>query len=166
MPYIEGFAQLSLACATCFFAELDGEPIATAALFMHEGTALLAGASTIPKGRRMGAQNALLNTRLHTAASNNCDLCDDGGRTGELVAAQCRAAGIQDRLHKNEVDARRLKPLIVLIAVLMLAPADAAAQSTRVVAIAEEQAEKAKRLGVEGPSEAERSSGRCCCRRS
>jgi hypothetical protein len=74
MPYIEGFAQLSLECATCFFAEHGGKPIATAALFMHEGTALLAGASTIPDGRRLGAQNALLNTRLHTAASNKCDI--------------------------------------------------------------------------------------------
>ena len=41
---------------------------------MHEGTALLAGASTIPGGRRQGAQNALLDARLQTAASNGCDL--------------------------------------------------------------------------------------------
>lgn len=74
MPYIEGFARLSLMSATCFFAERDGEPIATAALFMHDGTALLAGASTIPRGRRLGAQNALLNARLQTAASSGCDL--------------------------------------------------------------------------------------------
>ena len=74
MPYIDGFARLSFASATCFFAVRDGEPIATAALFMHEGTALLAGASTIPSGRRLGAQNALLNTRLQTAASSGCDL--------------------------------------------------------------------------------------------
>jgi hypothetical protein len=74
MPFIDTFAQLSLACATCFFAERDGEPIATAALFMHEGTALLAGASTIPAGRRQGAQHALLETRLHIAASNGCDV--------------------------------------------------------------------------------------------
>jgi hypothetical protein len=74
MPYIQGFAKLSLACATCFFAERDGEPIATAALFMHNGTALLAGASTVPAGRRQGAQNALLDARLHTAAANGCDL--------------------------------------------------------------------------------------------
>jgi hypothetical protein len=74
MPYIRDFAKLSLACATCFVAERDGEPIATAALFMHEGTALLAGASTVPAGRRQGAQNALLDTRLQTAASNGCDL--------------------------------------------------------------------------------------------
>jgi GNAT superfamily N-acetyltransferase len=74
MSYIEGFARLSVSCATCFVAERDGTPIATAALFMHEGTALLAGASTVPEGRRQGAQNALLDTRLQTAASNGCDL--------------------------------------------------------------------------------------------
>ena len=66
MPYIRDFAKLSLACATCFFAEQDGRPIAAAALFT--------GASTIPDGRRRGAQNALLDTRLRTAASNGCDL--------------------------------------------------------------------------------------------
>jgi len=74
MPYIEDFAKLSVACATCFIAERNGQPIATAALFMHQGTALLAGASTIPQGRRQGAQNALLDARLRHAASNGCDL--------------------------------------------------------------------------------------------
>jgi GNAT superfamily N-acetyltransferase len=74
MPYIEGFATLSVDCATCFIAERDGRPIATAALFMHEGTALLAGASTVPEGRKQGAQNALLDTRLRTAAAHGCDL--------------------------------------------------------------------------------------------
>lgn len=74
MPFIEGFAHLSLTAATCFFAELDGMPVATAALFMHAGTALLAGASTIPGGRRRGAQNALLAARLRLAAEQGCDL--------------------------------------------------------------------------------------------
>ena len=74
MPYIESFSRLSVECATCFIAERDGKPIATAALFMHEGTALLAGASTVPAGRRQGAQNALLDARLQTAAANGCDL--------------------------------------------------------------------------------------------
>ena len=74
MPYIERFARLSVECATCFVAERDGEPIATAALFMHDGTALLAGASTIPAGRRQGAQNALLDARLSHAAAHGCDL--------------------------------------------------------------------------------------------
>jgi hypothetical protein len=74
MPFIERFAKLSVVCATCFVAELDGKAVATAALFMNEGTALFAGASTVPEGRRKGAQNALLDARMQTAAANGCDL--------------------------------------------------------------------------------------------
>jgi GNAT superfamily N-acetyltransferase len=57
-----------------FMAELDGRPIATGAMFMHDGVALLAGASTIPEGRRQGAQLALLESRLRYAAEKGCDL--------------------------------------------------------------------------------------------
>jgi GNAT superfamily N-acetyltransferase len=57
-----------------FLAELDGRPIATGAMFMHDGVALLAGASTIPEGRRQGAQLALLENRLRYAAEQGCDL--------------------------------------------------------------------------------------------
>jgi GNAT superfamily N-acetyltransferase len=57
-----------------FMAEIDGRPIATGAMFMHDGVALLAGASTIPEGRRQGAQLALLESRLRYAAEHGCDL--------------------------------------------------------------------------------------------
>jgi hypothetical protein len=57
-----------------FLAELHGEAIATGALTLHEGVALLAGASTIPEGRRQGAQLALLEGRLRHAAQHGCDL--------------------------------------------------------------------------------------------
>jgi GNAT superfamily N-acetyltransferase len=57
-----------------FVAELDGEAIATGALSICEGVALLAGASTVPEARKQGAQLALLETRLATAAERGCDL--------------------------------------------------------------------------------------------
>jgi hypothetical protein len=57
-----------------FLAELDGQPIAAGAMSIHEGVALLAGASTIPEGRKQGAQLALLESRLRYAAVNGCDL--------------------------------------------------------------------------------------------
>ena len=57
-----------------FLAELDGKAIATGVLVLHEGVALLGGASTIPEGRRQGAQLALLESRLRYAAQNGCDL--------------------------------------------------------------------------------------------
>ncbi len=60
--------------AWSFFAELDGRPIATGALNMYGGVALLAGASTIPEARRQGAQLALLENRLRYAAERGCDL--------------------------------------------------------------------------------------------
>jgi GNAT superfamily N-acetyltransferase len=60
--------------ALSFLAELDGRAIATAGLFVNEGVALMAGASTIPEGRRQGAQLALLDARLRYAAEQGCDL--------------------------------------------------------------------------------------------
>jgi GNAT superfamily N-acetyltransferase len=60
--------------ALSFLAELDGRPIATGALSICDGVALLAGASTIPESRRQGAQLALLDNRLRYAAEQGCDL--------------------------------------------------------------------------------------------
>ena len=59
--------------AASFMATLDGQPIATGALSISGGIALLAGASTVPAGRRQGAQLALLQTRLSYAAEQGCD---------------------------------------------------------------------------------------------
>ena len=58
----------------CFLAEIDGAAAATAALSMHDGVALMAGASTIPACRGRGAQNALLQARLAYAKAHACDL--------------------------------------------------------------------------------------------
>ncbi len=58
----------------CFLAERDGEPIATGAVCLFERVALLAGASTIPRWRKQGAQRALLESRLAFAAEHGCDI--------------------------------------------------------------------------------------------
>jgi hypothetical protein len=58
----------------CFLAELDGAPIAAAALSVSNGIALMAGASTIPDARRQGAQLALLNARLAYAVARDISL--------------------------------------------------------------------------------------------
>ncbi len=57
-----------------FFAEWEGEPIATGTLCLSEGIALLGGACTIPQARKRGAQSALLETRLRYAAEQGYDL--------------------------------------------------------------------------------------------
>jgi hypothetical protein len=59
---------------TNFLVEREGVTIATASLGMHEGVALLAGASTIPQGRGLGAQSAVLAARLAEAHRRGCDL--------------------------------------------------------------------------------------------
>jgi GNAT superfamily N-acetyltransferase len=60
--------------AVDFLAELDGQPAAAAVLAIHDGVALLGGASTIPHFRRRGAQQALMDARLDHAARAGCDL--------------------------------------------------------------------------------------------
>jgi hypothetical protein len=65
-----------------FLAELGGRPIATAALAIHDGVAHFAGASTIPEGRRNGAQLALLDARMRYAAAHGCDLALMGAAPG------------------------------------------------------------------------------------
>lgn len=89
--FIEGFARIIVAKrdGPCFVAEIDGTPIATGAMSMWQGVALLAGASTVPEGRRQGAQLALLDTRLRFAASQGCDLammCTVPGSTSQRNA--------------------------------------------------------------------------------
>jgi GNAT superfamily N-acetyltransferase len=74
--FVRGFGRVVAESrgAACFVAELEGRPIAAATLFLGAGTALLAGASTIPEGRRQGAQRALLAARLGHAAARGIDL--------------------------------------------------------------------------------------------
>jgi GNAT superfamily N-acetyltransferase len=66
----------------CFIAERDGVPMAAAALAVHEGVALLAGASTRPEYRGQGAQAALVRERLRRAAEEGCELAMMGARPG------------------------------------------------------------------------------------
>jgi hypothetical protein len=74
--FIMGLAQVGAqrSDALSFIAESDGQPIATGALSICEGVALLAGASTVPEGRKQGAQLALLDSRLRYAVERGCDI--------------------------------------------------------------------------------------------
>jgi len=69
-----GRVNVTKANAPLFLAELDGEPIATGSLNICDRVALFAGASTIKKKRRLGAQLALLDDRLRYAAEAGCDI--------------------------------------------------------------------------------------------
>lgn len=60
--------------AVSFLVERDGEPIATGSLAIHDRVALLAGASTLPAHRGLGAQGLLLAARLAEARRRGCEL--------------------------------------------------------------------------------------------
>ncbi len=68
--------------ASSFIAELDGKPIATGTLFIYDDIAFLAGTSTVPEGRKKGAQNALLAARLRYAAKQGCTIAMMGASPG------------------------------------------------------------------------------------
>jgi GNAT superfamily N-acetyltransferase len=75
--------------ASSFLAEIEGEPVATGGIGIYDGVVLLAGASTVPEGRRQGAQAALLRSRLRFAAEQGCDIammCAQPGSTSQRNA--------------------------------------------------------------------------------
>jgi len=82
--FIRDFGTVSARArgTVCFIAECEGHPIAAAAMAIHDGVALLAGASTDPAFRSRGAQAALLDTRLAYAASVGCELAMMGALPG------------------------------------------------------------------------------------
>ncbi|MFN7930658.1 MAG: GNAT family N-acetyltransferase [Blastocatellia bacterium] len=78
-----------------FLAELDGEPIATGSMFLHDGIAVLAGASTIPSARQQGAQLAILESRLRYAAEQGCDLAMMGALPGSTSQRNAERQGFR-----------------------------------------------------------------------
>lgn len=81
--------------AHSFLAHLQGQPIAAGGLSIHQGVALLAGASTIPEARRQGAQLALLDSRLQFAADQGCDLAMMGARPGSASQRNAERQGFR-----------------------------------------------------------------------
>lgn len=80
---------------SCFVAELESRMVATGALAMHGGVALLAGASTIPAFRGRGAQTALLEARLAYAAGHGCDLAMMGAAPGSTSQTNAERQGFR-----------------------------------------------------------------------
>lgn len=78
-----------------FFAEVNDTPIATGSLHLHDGVAVLAGASTIPSARRRGAQNALLAARLAFAREHGCDLAVMGALPGSASQRNAERNGFR-----------------------------------------------------------------------
>jgi hypothetical protein len=72
-----------------FFVELDGLPIATGSLAIHDRVALFAGASTVAQWRRRGAQQLLFESRCRYAVDAGCELamvCAEPGSSSQRNA--------------------------------------------------------------------------------
>jgi GNAT superfamily N-acetyltransferase len=80
---------------SCFVAVLDGRAVATGAMAMHDGVALLAGASTVREFRGRGAQSALLATRLTYAADHGCDVAMMGAAPGSTSQTNAERQGFR-----------------------------------------------------------------------
>ncbi len=79
--------------ALAFLAELDGRAIAAGVLIIHDGVALLGGASTIPEARKQGAQASLLDSRMRYAAEHGCDIA--------MMSAQPPGGGSQRNAERH-----------------------------------------------------------------
>ena len=62
---------------------------------MSEGVGVLAGASTVPEGRRQGAQSALLDWRLKRLAAAGCDLAMMGAVPGSASQRNAERNGFR-----------------------------------------------------------------------
>lgn len=71
---VEGSSGVHFAEARSRLFPASGELAAAAALSLHDGVALFAGAATVPEHRRRGLQAALLAERMHYALEQGYDL--------------------------------------------------------------------------------------------
>ena len=81
--------------ASRLLARLDGEVAGGASLFMHEHTALLCGAATVPASRRRGVQSALLQARLTRAREAGCDMAVVTTQPGSKSQENVQRAGFE-----------------------------------------------------------------------
>ena len=81
--------------ASRLLARLDGEVAGGASLFMHEHTALLCGAATLPASRRRGVQSALLQARLTRAREAGCDMAVVTTQPGSKSQENVQRAGFE-----------------------------------------------------------------------
>lgn len=74
--FLRGLGRVAVRAAgtSAFVAEREGRVVGTGALHVHEGVALLAGASTLPAERGRGVQRELLAARLRFARAAGCSL--------------------------------------------------------------------------------------------
>jgi len=93
LDIVEGFFYRTAGCS--IFAIVDGELAGGAGLDIHDGIAVMAGASTLPRFRQRGAQNALLSERLARSAQSGCDLAMTITNPGTVSQRNSERAGFR-----------------------------------------------------------------------
>jgi ribosomal protein S18 acetylase RimI-like enzyme len=86
---------LSVPGASWFVATLDGVTAGCAGIFIYDGSALLAGAATLPTYRGRGIQNTLSRERLRFAAASGCDLVIVMTKPGSISQRNAERQGFQ-----------------------------------------------------------------------
>jgi MOSC domain-containing protein YiiM/GNAT superfamily N-acetyltransferase len=76
-----------------YLAELDGEPVAVAAMFVHRKVGWLAAAAVAEGARGRGIQRALIAHRAADAAALGCDLVALDAAPDEISADNARRSG-------------------------------------------------------------------------
>ena len=74
---------------------LEGRTAGGASLFLHDQTAMLCGAATLPACRRRGVQSALLHERLAQARAAGCDLAVVTTQPGSKSQENVQRAGFE-----------------------------------------------------------------------
>jgi GNAT superfamily N-acetyltransferase len=97
VPFVRAIGEVyaHMAMAQCFLVEHQGVAAAAGVLAVHDGVALLAGASTRPAHRRKGAQLALLGARLAEARQLGCDLAMMAARPGSASQRNAERHGFR-----------------------------------------------------------------------
>lgn len=95
--FVRDFAPIAGSAhgAHCFLAELDGEPAGAGSVAIHDGVAVLAGASTVPRFRGRGVQAALLQARLAHALAQGCDIAAMGALPGSASQRNAERKGFR-----------------------------------------------------------------------
>lgn len=110
VPFVRDIGEVyaRMPAARCFLVEHAGRPAAAGVLAVHDGVALLGGASTRPAHRRRGAQLALLGARLDTARRLGCELAMMAARPGSASQRNAERHGF--RIAYTRIKWRRRVP--------------------------------------------------------
>jgi len=93
LDIVEGFFYRTAGCS--IYALVDGELAGGAGLDIHDGIAVMAGASTLPQFRKRGAQNALLAERLSRSAQSGCEFAMTITHPGTISQRNSERAGFR-----------------------------------------------------------------------